>query len=101
MSNEEPEFPPPPKPLSFNQLVHKILEDHKYADFLHGLILKARDGHQDAADLVFKHFQPLPEELDQLKLPRELLTMKDVHDARCTTTFMLADFAAPAHTLYW
>jgi len=94
---KKPKFPPPPKPLSFKKTFHKITEDHEYAEFLHGLILSARGGDDEATKLVFKYFEPTVTELDKLRLPRKLLKMKDVHDLRCTTGWMLIDFAAPQH----
>ncbi len=98
MKNKEPEFPPPPKPLSFKKTVHKILDHHEYGEFLHRLILKARKGDQAAANLVRKYFEPLPTELDRLKLPRRLLEMNNVLDPLCTSNFMLVDFAAALHS---
>ena len=93
----KPKFPPPPKPLSFKKTVHKMVKDHEYAEFLHRLILKAREGDQPTADLVRKYFQPLPSELDSLKLPRKLLRMNNVLDPLCTSNFMLVDFAVALH----
>ena len=45
-----------------------------------------------------KYFEPLPTELDRLKLPRRLLEMNNVLDPLCTSNFMLVDFAAALHS---
>ena len=89
-------FPKPKKPLSFKKVVNKILDDPEFAEFIHGLVLEAREGNQFAADTVSDYFKPLPDELKRLKLPPELLKHRDVKDKRCTTTHMLIDFATPA-----
>jgi hypothetical protein len=96
MSKKRTTFPKPKKPLSFEAAVKKILAEPDFAKFIHGEILKARGGDQDAADLVHKYFRPLPEEMKDLKLPRELLDQNDVNNIFCTITFMLIDFATPA-----
>jgi hypothetical protein len=89
-------FPRPKKPLSFQEVVDQILKDKDFANFIHDLVLKARDGNQYASDTVSEYFKPLPEELKKLKLPPDLLKHKDVNDIRCTTGHMLIDFATPA-----
>jgi hypothetical protein len=91
------DFPNPQKPLSLEQTVKKILAEPEFAKFIHSHIQKSRQGDQEAANVVFAHYQPQPEELKALKLPRKLLDQKDVEDDTCTSTFMLIDFAAPAH----
>ncbi len=88
--------PKPNKPYSFQEAVDIILDDADFAEFIHGEILKARDGNQIAADTVSEYFRPLPEELKALKLPQELLDQKDVNSKLCTTGHMLLDFATPA-----
>ncbi len=87
--------PPKPKnPFSFQKIVEIILADADFAKFIHGEILKARDGDQGAANLVSEYFRPLPQELKDLKLPREFLYQKT--NGFCTSNFLLLDFATPA-----
>ena len=90
-------FSKPKKPLSLKQTVKKILAEPEFAKFIHSQIRKSREGDQEAANVVFAHYRPQPEELKALKLPRGLLHHKDVESDFCTSTFMLIDFAAPAH----
>ncbi|MBA2585280.1 MAG: hypothetical protein H0U99_02205 [Chthoniobacterales bacterium] len=93
MAKSSSEFPKPAKPLSFKQVVDKILEEPDYAEFIHNEVLKARDGDTEAGKKVAAHFKPLPDELKRLKLPPDF-----GDDDRCTnnTTHYLIDFAAPA-----
>jgi hypothetical protein len=97
MNKKRPKFPTPTKPLSFKKIVKRILKDAAFAKFIHGEIIKARDGDSAAEALVSKHFRPLPKEMKDLKLPKRFLDMTNIDD-RCTThpTFMLIDFATPA-----
>ena len=94
MSKKRTTFPKPKKPLSFKAVVKKILAEPEFAEFIHGEILKARKGDRAAADIVFEYFRPLPKEMKDLELPRELLDQTDV--PFCTISFMLLDFATPA-----
>jgi hypothetical protein len=93
MKKKRAAFSKPKKPLSLKQTVKKILAEPEFAEFIHSHIRKARQGDQKAANVVFAHYRPQPEELKELKLPRELLDHKDVESDLCTTGFMLIDFA--------
>jgi hypothetical protein len=96
MNNQMRRFRKPPKPLSFGAMVKKILADPEFAKFIHQEVIKARGGDQTAADEVFDYFWPLPEELEALRLPADMLEHRDVNDVLCTSTLLLIDFATPA-----
>lgn len=90
MPDDKPQFPPPSEPLSLEEAVKKILADPGFAKFIHGEVLKARGGDENAAARVATHFRPLPEELTALKLKASDFTARG-----CTNpTTNLLDFAA-------
>jgi hypothetical protein len=93
MKKKKATFSKPKKPRSLKETIKKILTDPEFAKFIHSQILKARQGDQEAANVLFAYYRPQPEELKALKLPRELLDHKDVGSDLCTTGFMLIDFA--------
>jgi hypothetical protein len=94
MAKDDPQFPRPAKPLSFKEVVKRILSDSDYAKFFHGEVVKARQGDRLAAENVDAHFKLQPEELKELKLPPEF------EKCKCTditiTNLYLFEFATPA-----
>lgn len=96
MAKKNPQFRKPAKPLSFKEMVKKILQDAEYAEFFHGEVIKARKGNEEAAEIVAAHFKLRPEELKDLKLPSGFeLCVGPCTDTTATTT--LFDFATPVH----
>lgn len=94
MSEKPHAYPAPAKPLSFKQVVKKILDDAGYAAFIHGEIVKARKGNDAALKTVATHFKMLPEELKELSLPANFGSCSHCTDTN--TTLFVLEFSTPA-----
>jgi cyanate lyase len=95
-TEDDPQFSRPAKPLSFKEVVKRILSDSAYAKFFHGEVVKARQGDRLAAENVAEHFKLQPKELKELKLPS---AFGKCDPRRCTdtdTNLYLFEFAMPA-----
>lgn len=89
-------YPAPKAPLSFRQVVTKILADTGYAKFIHSEVVKARKGNATAAKTVAAHFEMLPEELKELSLPANFGSCINCTESKTNTTLFVLEFATPA-----
>jgi hypothetical protein len=96
------QFKKPAKPLSYKEVVKKILNDTDFAEFFHGEVVKARMGDKAAEKNVARYFKLTPEELKELKLSTKITaccTEKTIISNLCLdmTKFYLFEFATPIH----
>lgn len=88
------------KPMTYKQIVHKIIYDAGYAREIHELILKARRKDKSAIHDLESRFRLGPEELEDIGLSKgELDRLScDKGDSEIFSTnhtsWMLLDFAA-------
>lgn len=94
MAEKHHSIPAPATPLSFKQVVAKILSDADYAKFIHGEVVKARKGDAAAMKNVNAHFKMLPEELKNLSLPPNFGSCSNCTETN--TTLFVLEFATPA-----
>jgi hypothetical protein len=83
--------------MTYKQIVHKIVYDSEYARDIAKLIEDARKGNEAAIKELNSRFEPLPEELEDLSLTKEVLSCgvnKELFRTEPTTLWMLLDFAA-------
>ena len=97
MATKTPQFRKPAKPLSFKEMVKKILNDADYAKFFRGEIVKARKGNKKAEAIVRAHFKFRPEELKALKLPKGFGSCSGACTDTTGTTTNLFEFVTPVH----
>jgi hypothetical protein len=92
MPAKEKKFAAPAKPHSLKRIVKKILKDPEYGRYIHGEVVKARQGDREAARTVRAHFKVERSELTKLGLRSSDFAMKP----GCPTTghTALLDFAA-------
>jgi hypothetical protein len=88
-------------PLSYSQLVKKIVGDPEFAKYVHDLVCAARDGNKAAANKLDALYTLTAADLKKCCLPRAFVRsldcgMKNYYAAFGTTptTVMLLDFAA-------
>jgi hypothetical protein len=98
MAKSTTQFRKPAKPLSYKEMVNKILRNPAYARFFHGELIKARKGNKEAEKNVAAHFKFQPKELKALKLPKDFGSgsCSNCTDTTATTT-NLFDFVTPMH----
>jgi hypothetical protein len=103
MAKPTRQFKKPAKPLSYKDVVKKILNDADFAQFFYGEVVKARMGDKAAEKIIAGHFKLQPGELKELKLTTKV--------ARCACTditqlsnfclditkYYLFEFATPVH----
>jgi hypothetical protein len=102
MAKPTSQFKTPAKPLSYKQVVKKILNDANFAKFFHGELVKARQGDPVAEKNVARYFKLAPEELKELKSTTkgpQCCTDKTIISNFCLdiTRFYLFEFATPIH----
>lgn len=97
MAKKTPQFRKPAKPLSFREVVKKILGNPAYAKFFHGELVKARKGNKEAEKIVATHFKMRPEELKALKLPPGWGSCSGACTDTTATTTNVFDFVTPVH----
>jgi hypothetical protein len=97
MAKKTPQFRKPAKPLSFKEVVKKILKDPAYAKFFHGELVKARKGNKEADKNVAAHFKIRPEELKALKLPPGWGSCSGACTDTTATTTNVFDFVTPVY----
>jgi hypothetical protein len=93
-----PQYPTPETPLSFREVLRKILDEPEYASFIHGEVQRARtaetqDERAEAASNIDAHFMVTTEELTLLDLASPLCSP---NSPLCTATkanIRLANFA--------
>jgi hypothetical protein len=85
MAKRNPQFKKPAKPLSYQDVVKKILNDAGFARFFYGEVVKARMGDREAEKNVARYFKLQPEELKELKLTTKT-------PACCTDVTHLSNF---------
>lgn len=93
MTNGNPKYARPKEPLSFRDMVRRLLDDAGYAQYIHTLVLDGRSPDRKVADAAREelaaHFEPREHELKNLSLPQ------DVRALDCTGyTSCMLDFAA-------
>jgi hypothetical protein len=83
--------------MTYKQIVHKIIYDSGYAKDIADLIEQARKGDKAAVKELNNRFEPLPDELEDIGLTKEVLSCavnKELFKTDPTTRWMLLDFAA-------
>jgi hypothetical protein len=79
--------------MTYKEIVHKIIHDHRYAKETAELLAKARRKDQAAIRELKERFKPLPAEIGDLGLKVENLERCD-DEYTNITQFYLIDFAA-------
>ena len=97
MAKKTPQFRKPAKPLSYKEMVNKILRNPAYARFFHGELIKARKGNKEAEKNVAAHFKMRPDELKALKLPPGWGDCSGACTDTTATTTNLFEFVTPVH----
>jgi hypothetical protein len=103
MAKPTRQFKKPAKPLSYKDVVKKILNDPDFAKYFHGEVVKARMGDPVAEKNVAQHFKLQPGELKELKLTLKAAscacTDRTILSNLCLdmTKFYLFEFATPIH----